>query len=406
MANENQTAPKPAVKVSLPKQQPVGANAVRTEDTSVLKRNPFITCIALGQGGYTALTAMLEKPFVKAENCFYINYQSDLMSAELIDPNNRINITTDETKFGAGHERSEAKKDATDNMAFIVSQLKEKISPKTEKIYVLMSSGGGTGSGAGPLISALVSQSNFLEGKRVSVEVILFKPALGSNSKEWYNYNECLKEMTALVNAKTVSLFVADLSSSDNPNPNERNLEVDRKVADLLYRFDCYNYLSKISNLDFADRDVLTAIPQMRSLLEYNPADGTWSSPFVQPKGNRVARLGYEVPEGDEERVNTFSKSFGVTVLDGSFKGLYPASAVSKGARPIVGFFGFSVPVSTLKEASDTVAELIKREEQSNKNDSIKSQGAFDMLAVHKKAIEESTQRVDQSLDSIMNMIQ
>jgi len=408
MAEVTQTTPKAAAKAA-PKQTPVGVNAgAPIEDKDVLVKNTLITCIAIGQGGYNAMRSMLDKPFVKSENCFYLNYETDLRAAELLSPENRININPN--SFGAGKSRDKAKGDATQALSLWQEELRERISPKTDKMFVFISAGGGCGSGAGPLISAVVSQDGFLnrKGRRLPVEVILFKPALSQNREEWYNYSECLKEMNALVNAKAISLYIVDLSSSDDikgVDVNERNLAVDNEVAELLYRFECMNYISKLSNLDFEDRYVLSTTPQMHSLLRYNAADGTWSSPFVMPKGNRVARTGYEIPEGDEDRIDSFVKSFGATVLDRSFKGLYPQGAASKGAYPIVGFFGFTIPESLISESSDVVTELNRKAEQLEKNDRAKTAGIFDMLAGNKSAIEESTGHKDQDINSIMNLI-
>ena len=395
------------VKIAAPKQNPVGG--IKTgpiEDKDMLVKDTVVSCIAVGQGGYNAMRAMLDKPFVKAENAFYLNYKTDLLAAHSIDPENRININPN--SYGAGKSRDKAKTDATQAMELWTKELSGKISPKTEKIFVFVSAGGGFGSGAGPLISAVVSQENFLErrGRRVPVEVILFKPALGANREEWVNYSECLKEMNALVNAKTISLYIADLSSSNLEDPNERNLAVDNEVAELLYRFECLNYLSNQSNLDFEDRYTLSNTPKMRGLLRYDPEDGSWSSPFVMPKGELVSRLGCEIPEGDEDRIDQLIKSFGVTVLDRSFKGLYASSAVAKGAYPIVLFSGYNVPEAVLSESNDVVTELNRKAESVDKADKLKVTGIFDMLAGNKSAIAESNTHNTQSIDDIMNLIQ
>lgn len=401
MADENTTIPnKVPNPVGKPKQ------TAPLEDKDVLTREMSITCVAVGQGGYNAMRSMFDKPSCSPENSFYLNYKTDLLGAELIPADNKININ--KHSFGAGKSREKAKSDATAALNLWQEELRNKINPNTDKIYVFVSAGGGCGSGAGPLVSAVLSQNGFLNrtGRRLPVEVILFKPALSPNREEWYNYSECLKEMNSLVAAKAISLYVADLSASDKEDINERNQTIDDEVAELLYRFDCMNYISKQSNLDFEDRYVLTTTPQMRGLLRYDPTNGSWSSPFVLPKGNRVARMGYEIPEGDEERIDSFVRNFGATVLDRSFKGVYPASATAKGAYPIVGFFGYNVPEGLISESSDVVTELNRKAEAIDKNDAAKSQGIFDMLASNKDDINNSVQHQDQNLESIMNLIQ
>ena len=406
MAEQNSVAPKSGATIKIaPKSISTTGTTAPVEEKDMFTRNPIVTCIAAGQGGYNGMRAMLEYPFCSPENCFYLNYKTDLTAAKLLDPANRININPN--SFGAGKSRDKAKADATQAMELWSKELRSKINPKTEKIYIFTSAGGGFGSGAGPLISAIVSQDNFLDhkGRTIPVEVITFKPALSANREEWYNYSEALKEYNALVNAKAISLYIADLSSCDSDDPIAAAEAVDKEVARLLYRFDALNYLSSSSNLDFEDRYVLATTPKMRGLLTYDPVEGSYSTPFVMPKGELVSRLGCEIPETDESKIDAFIRSFGVTVLDRSFKGLYPKSAESKGAQPVVFFAGYNVPEAVLAESNDVVTELNRKAESLAKNDEQKTKGIFDMQAENKNAIRDSNARGDQDIASIMNLI-
>lgn len=375
-----------------------------SEDKRLLTKKPIISCVAAGQGGYNGMRAMLDKPFVTADNCFYINYQTDLLSAKILDTNNLIDVNPD--SYGAGKNREKARNDALSNVQVWSQELASKINPKSEKIYVFISGGGGFGSGSGPLIAATISQPNFMNrvGRKIPVHVILFKPALSNNREEWFNYSECLKELNALVDAKAISLFIADLSSSDEADPDERNLVVDREVAELLYRFECLNYIGNDSNLDFEDRYVLSCTPKMHALMRVEK-DGTFSSPFVLPKGELVNRSAFEVAEGNEANVEKISQSLGVTVLDKSFKGVYPGTSSSLGAYDIIAYAGFKIPEGTLKESQNIVTELQRKAEAQDKSDKTKSADAFNMLKQNKAAIAESNQSNSLDLDGIMGLI-
>ena len=120
------------------------------DDKVVLKRDPLIVNIALGQGGYNSVRAFLDKPFAKPENCFAINYETDLRSANLIEANNKISLSG----YGAGHDRNKARNDLIQEIQTKVSgELAEKINPKADKIYIHLAGGGGCGSGIGVLVA-------------------------------------------------------------------------------------------------------------------------------------------------------------------------------------------------------------------------------------------------------------
>lgn len=382
-----------------------------TEGKNLLVKKPNIVCIAAGQGGYNAMRAMLDKPCVSVENCYYLNYKTDLLSAsKLLAPENCIDIN--KNSYGAGKNREKAKADAIQALGVWTQELADKINQNKalDKILMFVSGGGGFGSGAGPLIAATISQESFLKrvGRRIPVEIILFKPALSANREEWFNYSEALKEYNALVNAKTISLYIADLSSSDKDDPDERNLAVDNEVAELLYRFECLNYISNVSNLDFEDRYVLSTTPKMRAILRVDPATGHYSSPFVLPKGVLVNRLGYEISETleTENKIGEISKSLGITILDKSFKGVYPNGAASSGAYPFAIFSGFNIPEYLLAEANDVVSDLNRKAEAALAADQQKTKESFSELAKNKQAISDSNAAVNnKSLDDIMSLI-
>ena len=362
------------------------------------KKQSKVACLAIGQGGYNGMLAMLDYDWVVAENCYYVNYAKDLAAAKLIPGENHIPLDIgDEThKDGAGKERTISKGDAGKYINAIVDQIKAKLNPAADRMFVFMSTGGGTGSGAGPTIAMFLTKK--LE---IPVEVIMFKPSpVNPGLEEWQSYNECLKEMNALVNAKAISLYIADLGAIGG-DKDEAAIAVDKAVAELLYRYEEISCLSSKSNLDFADRKRLSSTAQVRALYKFDET-GKLVTPFVLPKGQRVARVGYEVPMDLEPNVEKENKNLGLTVNDASFRGIYTDAS---DADPIVGFFGYTIPASLISEASDMVTELQRKSESVSNTDSIKAAGLFDNVAEHRQQIEAATSIADLGDDQLMNLI-
>lgn len=386
------------------------------ESQRVMTRKPVITCISIGQGGYNGMRAMLDKPFVLPENCFVMNYKTDLTSAKLVDVRNHININ--DSSFGCGKNRDKAKNDAIQGMNMWLPELQSKINPKTDKIFVFVSSGGGLGSGAGPTVSAILSQPTFTEGikgiakRKIPVEVIMFKPALSNAQEEWENYSECLKEFSNIVDAKGISLYIADLSSADavegvtdKTTPEEKALIVDKEVAELLYRYECIEYLGNDTNLDFEDRYVISCTPKMRALARLK--DGAFSSPFVLPKGELVNRGAFECSEEEVKVVNAMSKTLGITISDNSFKGVYPNSSESLSAYGFVMYSGFNVPEPTLKESQNVVSDLRRKSEAQERSDKSKIGQSYDtaLAKENKRAIKEANSANALDMNAILKLV-
>lgn len=375
------------------------------EGKSVLTRSPIITNIALGQGGYNSMRAMLDYPSCSPENCFAINYEADLKSAHLIDDKNKITLPG----YGAGHDRAKAQTDLLRDVKQLIQEdLAKKINPKTDKIYIHVAGGGGCGSGIAAIVAGLVSNDGFIAGRvgrRLPVEVILYKPADttdASNVGEWQNFNECLKEFDTLVQKQAIAVYIADLSTSPNDNPVERNTEVNREVAALLYRFDCLNFLSNYSNLDFEDRYKLSVTPGVRGILKFNPVDKSYSSPFVLPNGGHCRRIGYEIQENTEQVMLSITKTLGVEALDKSFGGLYPEKSVSIGAFPFVIYSGYEVPISLKAKAQSTVSELEKKRQNLIKAEQSQGKDAYDKLKANRQAMDEANSMNNMDINDLL----
>lgn len=101
---------------------------------------------------------------------------------------------------GCNKDRRKAKRLVIDDFDSIAAEIDSKV--RAEMLFVIFASGGGTGSGAGPMLTDLLVD----EGRSVGVITIL--PARGESVKSHINSYECFTELTAI--AGTGACFVID----------------------------------------------------------------------------------------------------------------------------------------------------------------------------------------------------
>lgn len=111
---------------------------------------------------------------------------------------------------GCNKDRRKAKRLVIDDFDSIAAEIDSKV--RAEMLFVIFASGGGTGSGAGPMLTDLLVD----EGRSVGVITIL--PARGESVKSHINSYECFTELTAI--AGTGACFVID---NENGNKMELN---------------------------------------------------------------------------------------------------------------------------------------------------------------------------------------
>ena len=121
---------------------------------------------------------------------------------------------------GCNRDRRKAKQLIIDDFDNIASEIESKV--KAEMIFVIFSSGGGTGSGAGPMLIDLLID----EGKSVGAITII--PAPDESPKSHINSYECFSELTGI--AGTGACFIID-------NANGEKLELNAAFVDSFAAF-------------------------------------------------------------------------------------------------------------------------------------------------------------------------
>ncbi len=186
--------------------------------------------IAVGQGGGNIGTLLEKNDY----NVLYLN-----TSLEDLD-------TLKTSKFkhhikngeGCNKDRDKAKELIIGDFEAISEQIKSKL--QEEYIYVIFSAGGGTGSGASPmLVDLLINNTN----KKVGAITIL--PAKTEPLKTYINSYECFKELESIENM--CCTFILDNNTGDK-------LSINKTFADLFESFiEIPQFKSVKGNIDKAE---------------------------------------------------------------------------------------------------------------------------------------------------------
>ena len=121
---------------------------------------------------------------------------------------------------GCNKDRRKAQQLVIDDFDNIAAEIESKV--KADMIFVIFASGGGTGSGAGPMLIDLLID----EGKTVGAITII--PAPDESPKSHMNSYECFSELTKI--SGTGSCFIID-------NENGEKLELNAVFVDSLAAF-------------------------------------------------------------------------------------------------------------------------------------------------------------------------
>lgn len=106
---------------------------------------------------------------------------------------------------GCNKDRRKAKQLMIDDFDNIAAEIESKV--KSEMIFVIFASGGGTGSGAGPMLIDLLID----EGKTVGAITVI--PAQSESVKSHINAYECFSELTGI--SGTGACFIIDNDNGD-----------------------------------------------------------------------------------------------------------------------------------------------------------------------------------------------
>lgn len=151
-----------------------------------------ISFVAVGQAGGN-IGQLFEK---KGYLVLYINTsREDLDTLE--DAKFKYHVPGGE---GCNKDRRKAKQLIIDDFDNIAREIESKV--KADMVFVIFASGGGTGSGAGPMLADLLTD----EGLTVGVMTII--PAPEESVKSHMNSYECFSELTGIL--QTAACFILD----------------------------------------------------------------------------------------------------------------------------------------------------------------------------------------------------
>ena len=166
-----------------------------------------IAFIAIGQAGGNIGQLFEERGF----SVLYLNTSEEDLST-LSGAKYKYHITGGE---GCNKDRKKAKQLVIDDYDQIAAEIDAKLD--AEIIFVIFASGGGTGSGAGPMLCDLLLD----DGKTVGAVTVI--PALDESTKSHVNSYECFAELTKIEGL--ASCFILD-------NENGNKLGLNRSFAD------------------------------------------------------------------------------------------------------------------------------------------------------------------------------
>jgi hypothetical protein len=312
------------------------------------ENSPFVIgAIGVGQAGTNmAQTACQVLGFAHL-NLAAINLSDDdLIQATLIDVGRRLHL--DERMHGAGKKRDLSKGIASEKVNQIIEFLRKYLTEtKCNVIFVFFSTSGGTGSGMGPFITALL-ESDALKDVKQAHCCIMGVPLIGDLNEGQLlltNTLSCLKEIDVLVKNKRARFMpVYNQSKVDIKDDVTKWKSLNDEAARLLKRYLVDHFRSKYSNLDAEDKFVLLTTPGLHSLLTFNPKDTSLiMTPFLLPEGASVQKLGCEILAEDSESRFSLIKSLGANVTEPNFIGLFDKdSGAEEEPIPIAHFAGFN----------------------------------------------------------------
>ena len=172
--------------------------------------------IAVGQAGGN-IGLLFEKCGYSV--LFLNTYQEDLTT--LKDAKHTYKIKDGE---GCNKDRDKAKDLVINDFEAILEQIKEKLTE--QYIYIIFSAGGGTGSGASPMLIDLMIQNT---DKKVGAVIII--PSKTESLKTYINMYECFKELEEIDGIGAT--FILDNNKADNLSINKKFVDLFNAVTEV-----------------------------------------------------------------------------------------------------------------------------------------------------------------------------
>lgn len=319
------------------------------------KRRFNIGLIGVGQGGTSLVMTMAKVLGIDSSVISSINLSdSDLKAAALVPEQNRIPLDRD--SFGAGKKRDASQGYCTSQKDYVLNKLTEIYTGKGVNVYfVCYSLDGGTGSGYGPFLTALLESNAFSIKSRSDIVIGMpILPASNAGKDALENTISALSEISNLSQAKLARFLLVDNDYlapelDANVDDEKRWAGVNAAVAKLIKRYMFTSYISNTSNLDMQDRWSAIITSGCHALFTYdkikrdeagNEYDYVIRSPFILPEGARVDKMACEIPSGESRVRDSLVNGIGCTVTESGMAGYYDPE--ENGAMPIVHLAGYS----------------------------------------------------------------
>jgi cell division GTPase FtsZ len=372
-----------------------------------VKRRFSVGFVGIGQGGSSVAQTLAKRFDIPFQNVVALNLSdADLRAASLIPESNRILL--DKNRFGAGKNRDLSKSYALEKKEFILDKLGEIFGRDKgiNLIYVFYSLDGGTGSGIGPYMTALLESDMFEKSNGCLTFGVPILPDQNAGKVGLENTIKALKEISNLSKSKAGRFILIDNNTSSQIKDDAaRWRDINDRVANTLKRYLFTSYTSASSNLDFEDRYVALRVPGCHSFCTFNPNESypTPDSPFVLPEGARVDRMASEIPEGGSELRGKLASVIGCTIDEPNMVGYYAEDEV--GAIPIVHFAGFSNLAKVTERYQGWFSEIKQRAEAAAKVDASKGAG-FSSIEENDKWLESQNEtRTNMSAEDLFNLL-
>lgn len=254
-----------------------------------------IAFVAIGQAGGNIGQLFEERGF----SVLYLNTSEEDLST-LEDAKFKYHITGGE---GCNKDRRKAKQLAIDDYDSIATEMDAKI--KADIIFVVFANGGGTGSGAGPMLCDLLID----DGKTVGAVTVL--PALDESIKSHVNAYECFSELT-----KIDGLSACFILDNENGNKLDLNKEF---VEDFTAFVEIPDKIQSVEgNIDKAEIQETLKAHGMAVVLQSSPDSADvikkiQSNVFAPIEPDRVVKY-ITAAMSSEARMADIEKALGVPV--------------------------------------------------------------------------------------------
>lgn len=276
---------------------------------------------------------------------------------------------------GAGKDRDVGFQAFNENKEELKEWFKENILvEKPQYLFLCFSAGGGTGSGMGPALTALISGNGFLKEaglKEHEKPVVMGLIAIPDRSEGILSYTNTMscydhvhKLMEAGANGRPIARFAIVNNSFGKEGDHRSKFErVNGAVAKTIRRYLKDYGTSSLGSLDRSDRKTALTIMGLHSfynIVEHgNGLKTLGASPFIQPEGARTKYVVAEVDEksADARPVEQFLARFGV-VSDDHKVGFYDIGNDETANNP--GGIVHSAGFTNLRKSSEYLSSTLQ----------------------------------------------